>query len=243
MNDTSADHLAPFEALSQIVPCQLNSTTSQDLRNSLDTIGTEIVQSGCMAVDQLCSLPAAVQSSSNPVVGDCSDQGVCDESVLADYAAGLRGTNTVHDVRYNCLVNGVASTVDDTVQCDTPSNYTVASDVQITLQSCVSGCNNLLMRDLAASILLYYNSSAAFDTTVSQDILPLVSCSFVKETFDQGSTIVCTEFQYGLTLVSAGCIVLVFACLVRTAVRQHIYDTNRCLDWCNCELDWLEIFN
>jgi hypothetical protein len=219
MNDTSADHLAPFEALSQIVPCQLNSTTSQDLRSSLDVIGNEIVQSGCIAVDQLCRLPAAVQSSSNPVVGDCSDQGVCDELVLADYATGLRGTHTVHDVRYSCLVGGVSSTVDDTVQCDTPSNYTVASDAQVTLQSCVSGCNNLVMRDLAASILLYHNSSAVFDATVSQDILPLVSCSFVKETFDQGSNLVCAEFQYGLTLVSAGCIILVFACLIGVIVN------------------------
>lgn len=219
MNDTSADQLAAFEALSQIVPCQLNSTTSQDLRNSLDVIGTEIVLSGCMAVDQLCRLPAAVQSSSDPLVGDCSDQGVCDDVVLADYATGLRGTHTVHDVRYNCLVGGVASTVDDTVTCDTPSSYTIASDTQITLQSCASACSNLVMRDLAASIALYHNSSAVFDTAVNEDILPLVSCAFVKETFDQGSTLVCADFQYGLTLVSAGCIILVFACLIGVIVN------------------------
>jgi len=215
LNDTSADHLAPFEALSQIVPCQLNSTTSQDLRNSLTMIGNEILLSGCMAVDQLCRLPAAVQSSSNPVVGDCSDQGICDAVVLADYATGLRGAHTIHDVRYTCLVGGVNNTVDDTVECDTPSLYSIASDAPIELQNCASSCTNLVMRELSVSILIYHNSSAVFDTTVYQDILPLVSCSFVKETFDQGSNIVCAEFQYGLTLVSAGCIVLVFTCLVR----------------------------
>lgn len=240
MNDTSADRLAAFEALSQIVPCQLNSTTSLDLRNSLDVIGTEIVLSGCLAVDQLCRLPAAVQSSSDPLVGDCGDQGVCDAAVLADYATGLRGAHTVHDVRYSCLVGGVASTVDDIVACDTPSNYTVASDAQITLQSCVGACSNLLMRELAASVVLYHNSSAVFDAAVSADILPLVSCAFVKETFDQGSTLVCADFQYGLTLVSAGCIILVFACLVRTR-PSRVLRTDGAADWRHRQLDRLEV--
>eukprot|EP01156_Anaeramoeba_ignava_P024521 Anaeramoba_ignava/c9075_g1_i1.p1 GENE.c9075_g1_i1~~c9075_g1_i1.p1 ORF type:complete len:554 (-),score=134.18 c9075_g1_i1:43-1704(-) len=197
--------------LKQIVDCTEGHTDLDSLREGCEDAINQTIDAGCAVRDEICSLNFTVQcdtaSFTHSLTFNVSCAPTCNDSVLNEtkqlliFDNGTLAPGCVADQAELSIVCGILE-----ADCNLSSNSWIDNVCVriLTVEECATECVDNQTKTNAQDVCQFIDNLNELYQMLVYEILPLLSCEFLKQVFRNIEGAVCDKIISGMLLIVVG---------------------------------------